>query len=111
MPPEHGFFLSDGQEEPAVHGKRGHRRSTMRGPTHESDTCPRERLIPVLMAGVRERDGFSAVRSKRCLTGSLTQSTRDTGSGQMLSDRLATCPGLLPVSLPLPLFHKGYQRW
>jgi hypothetical protein len=91
MTPKRCFFLSDGQDAHAVHGKRGNRRATMRGQTHASETFPLEMLRPVIMAWVIESYFFAAVRIKRCLTCSFTERTRDTGQGQILSDRLAAC--------------------
>ena len=68
MTPKRCFFLSDGQDEHAVQGKGGNRRSTMRGQTHERKTFPLEMLRPVIMAWVIESYFFAAVRIKRCLS-------------------------------------------
>ena len=89
--PKRCFFLSDGQDEHAVQGKRCNRRSTMRSQTHERETFPLEMLRPVIMAWVLKSYFFAAVRIKRCLTCSFTERTRDTGQGRILSDRLAAC--------------------
>jgi len=73
--PARCFFLSDGQDEYAVHGQRCNCRSTMRGQTHERDTFPLEVRMPVVLTWVIENDFFSAVRIKCGLPCSFTKRT------------------------------------